>query len=183
MNTGRSMLFRALVPLLVVAQIIALAALGPVASSAEQPSAPITAPGRSEAGDMNPRHSYTLNGVHAVDGRQGVAWTGDGYCISGSTTLSRYDDAWNLTTTAEAPFSGFSDEVNHIGDIDVYDGKLYAGVEYFMDGEASSIQIAVYDAETLELIRTYAFDGTDLVEVDTSFLKEGENERVENTEE
>ena len=159
MNTGRSMLFRALVPLLVVAQIIALAALGPVASSAEQPSAPITAPGRSEAGDMNPRHSYTLNGVHAVDGRQGVAWTGDGYCISGSTTLSRYDDAWNLTTTAEAPFSGFSDEVNHIGDIDVYDGKLYAGVEYFMDGEASSIQIAVYDAETLELIRTYAFDG------------------------
>ena len=159
MNAGRRMLSRALMPLVLAAQIIVLAALGPVAASAGQPPAPVTVPGRAEADDLNPLHAYTLDGVHAVDGRQGVAWAGDGYCVSGSTTLSRYDEAWNLTATAEAPFSGFADEVNHIGDIDVYNGEVYAGVEYFMDGEARSIQIAVYDAGTLELARTYAFDG------------------------
>ncbi len=48
--------------------------------------------------------------------------------------------------------------VNHIGDIDVCNGGLYAGVEYFMDGEASNIRIAVYDAQTLEFVRSFPFD-------------------------
>ena len=40
----------------------------------------------------------------------------------------------------------------------ICDGEIYAGVEYFMDGAASNIQMAVYDAETLKLARTYMFD-------------------------
>ena len=119
--------------------------------------APVTVPGRPEEEACGPGFSYGLREVHQVDGRQGVAWE-DGICyISGSGSLSKYDADWNLIATARDPFSGFADEVNHIGDIDVYNGELYAGVEYFMDGEAKNIQIAVYDARTLELARTWPF--------------------------
>ncbi len=144
---------------LLAAQAILPAISGIGAAKAEQPSVPVTVPGRPETDETRPLYAYSLNGVHAVDGRQGVAWEGGRYYISGSATLSRYDSGWNLIASADAPFSGFSAEVNHIGDIDVLDGKLYAGVEYFMDGEAGNIQIAVYDAETLELIRTFPLDG------------------------
>ncbi|SEP74303.1 LD-carboxypeptidase LdcB, LAS superfamily [Lachnospiraceae bacterium NE2001] len=121
--------------------------------------APVTVEGRpEEAGSLVPDHTYTLGDVHQVDGRQGVAYGDDCYYISGSTTLTKYDSEWNLVSEAEDPFAGFEDEVNHIGDIDVYDGKIYAGVEYFMDGESKNIQIAVYDAESFQLENTYDFD-------------------------
>ena len=42
-------------------------------------------------------------------------------------------------------------------DIDVYNNELYLGVEYFMDGEGKNIQVAVYDADTLELKRVFPF--------------------------
>ena len=121
--------------------------------------APVTVTGRPEESVSRPEFAYDLSGAHEVDGRQGVAWEDSCFYISGSTTLTKYDADWNLIAAAENPFSGFSDEVNHIGDIDVYNGELYAGVEFFMDGEAKNIQIAVYDALTLELTRTYPFAG------------------------
>ena len=150
--------FCVFITLLLVAQAGPLTASGMALAEGQQPPAPVTVPGRVEAGDLSPRHTYALNGVHAVDGRQGIAWYEGGYIVSGSATLSRYDGEWNLAATATDPFSGFADEVNHIGDIDVYNGEIYAGVEYFMDGEARNIQIAVYDAQRLELTRTYAFE-------------------------
>ena len=101
---------------------------------------------------------YELASSHAVDGRQGIAWEDGLYYVSGSTTLSVYDADWERIRTAADPFGGFDAEVNHIGDIDVHEGEIYAGVEYFMDGAASNIQMAVYDAETLELKRTFMFD-------------------------
>lgn len=108
-----------------------------------------------------PAHAYELSEVHEVDGRQGVAAEGDFVWVSGSTTLSRYDADWNLLATNEEPFSrGYEHEVNHIGDIDTYGGKLYCGVELFVDGEASNIQVAVYDGQTLELERTFDFDSS-----------------------
>ena len=119
--------------------------------------APVTVTGRPEESVSGPEYAYDLSGAHEVDGRQGVAWEDSCFYISGSTTLTKYDADWNLIAAAENPFSGFSDEVNHIDDIDVYNGELYAGVEFFMDGEAKNIQIAVYDALTLELTRTYPF--------------------------
>ena len=121
--------------------------------------APVTVKGRIEEDDdsMVPVHLYELKEVHEVDGRQGIAYENGRYYVSGSTTLSVYDSEWKMIGSAEAPFSGFKDEVNHIGDIDVYNNEIYAGVEYFMDGEAKNIQIAVYDAETFEMLRTYPF--------------------------
>ena len=121
--------------------------------------APVTVEGRpEEEGVLAPENRYSLAGVHEVDGRQGVAYGDECYYISGSTTLTRYDSEWNKVSEAEDPFAGFENEVNHIGDIDVYDGKIYAGVEYFMDGESKNIQIAVYDAESYQLVNTYSFD-------------------------
>ena len=103
-------------------------------------------------------YTYTLDSSHEVDGRQGIAWEDGLYYVSGSTTLSIYDANWNQISTETEPFVAFDAEVNHIGDIDVYHGEIYAGVEYFMDGAASNIQMAVYDATTLKLARTFMFD-------------------------
>lgn len=105
-----------------------------------------------------PPATYKLTGSVEVDGRQGVAAEGNLRWVSGSTTLSRYDADWHLQTTNDDPFSkGYDLEVNHIGDIDVYKGEVYCGVELFVDGVATNIQIAVYDGETLELTRTFNF--------------------------
>ena len=109
-------------------------------------------------GELTER-SYTLKTSYRVDGRQGVAYGGGYYIVSGSTTLTRYDENFNEVATNKSPFSeGYVNEVNHIGDIDVYDNEIYCGVELFLDGVASNIQIAVYDAETLLLKRTFNFD-------------------------
>ena len=124
-----------------------LAALLLLTSASLAESAPVTVMGRPEETISGPGYVYDLTAVHEVDGRQGVAWD-NGFFISGSTTLTKYDVDWKLIAAAEEPFSGFTDEVNHLGDIDVYNGEIYAGVEYFMDGEAKNIQIAVYDAQT-----------------------------------
>ena len=111
-----------------------------------------------EEEDMLPEASYSLKDVAKVDGRQGIAWYDGEYYVSGSTTLSHYDKDWKLVSSSDDLFGEFDKEVNHIGDIDVYDGKIYAGVEYFMDGEAKNIQIAVYDAENYKLLNTWLFD-------------------------
>ena len=101
--------------------------------------------------------SYELESAHEVNGRQGVCVEGDFYWVSGSTTLTKYDRDWNAVKENTEPFKGFELEVNHIGDIDVYDNELYVGVEYFMDGEGKNIQVAVYDCDTLELKRVFPF--------------------------
>lgn len=102
---------------------------------------------------------YTLACYHEVNGRQGVACEGDYYYVSGSTTLTKYDKNWNIVAQNDKPFAeGYELEVNHIGDIDVYNGEIYCGVELFLDGVASNIQIAVYDSETLTLKRTFPFE-------------------------
>ena len=144
---------------LVLILLAALAVL-PAASAETRPAAPVTVPGRAEAdaARMLPAAAYTLVDAHAVDGRQGVACEDGQFWVSGSTTLSRYDADWSLAAVNDHPFDALESGVNHIGDIDVYRGELYAGVEYFMDGEASNIQIAVYDARSLEFVRAFPFD-------------------------
>ena len=107
---------------------------------------------------MLPANSYELAGSVEVNGRQGVCCEGD-YCwVSGSTTLTKYDQNWNVVAQNLKPFEGYDIEVNHIGDIDVWQNELYVGVEYFMDGVGKNIQIAVYDGDTLQLKRTFPFE-------------------------
>lgn len=101
--------------------------------------------------------SYKLVEIHPVAGRQGVCTEKGSYWVSGSSTLEKYDSNWNLVAENTEPFKGYDLEVNHIGDIDVYNNELYLGVEYFMDGEGKNIQVAVYDGDTLELKRVFPF--------------------------
>ena len=107
---------------------------------------------------MSASFRYTRSDVHEVKGRQGVCSDGEYYWVSGSGTLAKYDRGWNLLAVNEDPFQGYDMEVNHIGDIDVYQNELYIGAEYFMDGAGTNIQIAVYDGDTLELKRTFPFE-------------------------
>ena len=109
--------------------------------------------------EINNQYStnYKLNKVYEVNGRQGIAWSEDYYYVSGSTTLTKYDKKFNIIKENNDPFKGIDLLVNHIGDIDCYNNELYLGVEYFMDGVGTNIQVAVYDCETLELKRVFPF--------------------------
>ena len=102
-------------------------------------------------------YEYSLAAVHSVNGRQGVCTDGEHYWVSGSASLTKYDRDWNVIGENTDPFEGDELEVNHIGDIDVYNNELYLGVEYFMDGEGKNIQVAVYDGDTLKLKRVFPF--------------------------
>lgn len=129
-------------------------------SASDKYPAPVTVFGRYESDPlkMAPNYSYSLSKVHEVDGRQGIAWEKGVYYVSGSTTLSTYDSDWKRLALNDSPFDGYEKEVNHIGDIDVYEGEIYAGVEHFLDGEAKNIQIAIYDTQTLKMKRTFSFE-------------------------
>jgi len=123
-------------------------------STATQPPAETT---NSTATTPAQPAQYDLTAVHPVNGRQGVCTENSTYWVSGSTTLTKYDSDWNIIAENIDPFKGYTLEVNHIGDIDVYNNELYLGVEYFMDGEGKNIQVAVYDGDTLELKRVFPF--------------------------
>lgn len=92
---------------------------------------------------------YRLERVFEVEGRQGVAADNGFYYISSSTALYKYSKDGSLVQKNENPFTGLELEANHFGDIDVYNGEIYTGVEIFIDGVGVNIQVAVYDAETL----------------------------------
>ena len=102
--------------------------------------------------------SYVLNRSVEVNGRQGICYENGYYWVSGSKTLTKYDKDWNIVAENNDPFKGYEIEVNHIGDIDVYNNELYIGAEYFMDGVGTNIQIAIYDGDSLELKRTFPFE-------------------------
>ncbi|WP_185145270.1 hypothetical protein [Apibacter muscae] len=93
---------------------------------------------------------YTLKKVIPVEGRQGIAVDKDYYYVSSSTALYKYDKQGSLITKNEKPFENFEKKVNHFGDIDIHNGEIYTGVEYFNSGNVENIQIAVYDAKDLK---------------------------------
>ena len=156
---------KTIVSLFLIMAIICLTACSKKEESKEENKTniplPVNVVGRAEEElKLKTNYTYELLESREVDGRQGIAYENNKYYVSGSTTLSVYDNNWKVITRTDKPFEGFKDEVNHIGDIDVYNHEIYAGVEYFMDGEAKNIQIAIYDADTLQLKRTYNFDSS-----------------------
>ena len=89
--------------------------------------------------------------VYETEGRQGVAWADGMVYVSGSKSLAVYDKDRNKIASNEKPFKAITEKVNHIGDIDVYNGEIYAGVESFAKGNSKNLLLAVFDAKTLEL--------------------------------
>ncbi len=111
-----------------------------------------------------------------VEGRQGIAADSNFYYVSGSKALYKYDKSGKLILKNDSPFIEFSAEVNHLGDIDISGGGIYSGVEWFEDGKGRNIQIAVYSAETLKLIRTIDwFEKSGQVEVSGITVDEKNN--------
>lgn len=47
---------------------------------------------------------------------------------------------------------------NHFGDIDIFNGEIYCGVEKFEYGRGQNIAIAVYDAKTLKWKRDFNWE-------------------------
>jgi hypothetical protein len=97
---------------------------------------------------------YRLVRVLEVAGRQGIATDGERYFNSGSTALYVYSKEGELLAENTEPFVDLVKPANHIGDISVHDGELFAGIEWFEDGRGTDIQIAIYDAGTLEFKRS-----------------------------
>jgi hypothetical protein len=109
---------------------------------------------------------YELARVIEVAGRQGVATDGERYYVSGSTAFYVYSKDGELLASNEEPFVDLEKPANHIGDISVHDGELFAGVEWFVDGRGQDIQIAVYDTATLRYKKSISWDpGSGQVEV------------------
>ncbi len=102
------------------------------------------------AGAQHLGSDYVLKGVMPVAGRQGIAADDDFYYVSSSTALFKYDKDGTLVLENKKPFTQLKLEANHFGDIDVWNGEIFTGIEFFVDGAGKNIQVAVYDAETLE---------------------------------
>ena len=98
--------------------------------------------------------TYQLLRVFEVAGRQGIATDGERYFVSDSAALYVYSKDGEQLAANEAPFADLEMAANHIGDISIHDGELFAGLEWFEDGHSSDIQIAVYDADTLRYERS-----------------------------
>ena len=109
-------------------------------------------------GGVDSPSSYELLRVIEVEGRQGIATDGETYFVSSSTALYRYSKTGELLSKNESALIGLPQEANHIGDIDVYNDEIYAGIEQFMDGQGQNIQIAIYDANTLEYRRSMPWE-------------------------
>lgn len=103
---------------------------------------------------------YRLKKIIPVAGRQGIAVDDNYYYVSSSTALFKYDKEGKLIAKNEDPFKGLAKAANHFGDIDIHDGKLYTGIEWFVDGVGKDIQIATYDAATLKYDKSINFDPT-----------------------
>jgi len=111
----------------------------------------------SKKSDDSSVYTYRLKRVFEVKGRQGIATDGQYYYVSGSKALYKYSKDVKLLLKNEKPFIHFDKPVNHIGDIDIYNGEIFAGCETFIDGRVINIQIAIYDSKTLRYKRSIDF--------------------------
>jgi hypothetical protein len=107
---------------------------------------------------QTPPERFQLLRILEVEGRQGVATDGEHYYVSSSTALYRYDKQGKLLLSYTGAVEDLPVAANHIGDISVHAGEIYAGVEFFEDGRSRDIQIAIYDAATLQYKRAIPWE-------------------------
>lgn len=111
---------------------------------------------------------YRLKKVVEVPGRQGIAADKDFFYVSDTRGLYKFDHNWNLVqkrVQTKDKNGKFKDPLfnnpdpakggaNHFGDIDVFDGKIYTGNEYFNLGRGVNISVDIYDANTLQYVES-----------------------------
>lgn len=102
-----------------------------------------------------PLPTATISSDVAVDAafRQGIAKADAGWILSNDLTLFATDDAFAVTTKNEQaiPPELLAQEFDHIGDIDVEGGVIYAPLEQG-DYDTMRQMMVRYDAATLELL-------------------------------
>lgn len=103
---------------------------------------------------QHPGRNYRLKKIIPVEGRQGVAVDSGYYYVSDTKVLYKYDKEGRIVARNDHPFM-HPDRANHFGDIDVYDGEIYCGIERFEYGRGYNIAISVYDAATLQWKRDF----------------------------
>lgn len=92
---------------------------------------------------------YRLKKVIPVAGRQGIAIDKDYYYVSDTKVLYKYDKEGKMIMKNDQPFQ-HPEIANHFGDIDIYNGEIYCGLEKFEYGRGQNIAVSVYDANTLK---------------------------------
>lgn len=100
---------------------------------------------------------YQLKKVIPIEGRQGIAIDSNYYYISDSKVLYKYDKQGKLIMKNDHPFKN-AELRNHFGDIDIWNGELYCGIEKFEYGRGQNIAISIYDAKTLKWKRDIQFE-------------------------
>lgn len=109
--------------------------------------------------------SYRLKKVIPVAGRQGIAIDKDYYYVSDTRALYKYDKNGNMVMKNLQPFQN-PEIANHFGDIDIFNGEIYCGIEKFEYGRGQNIAVSVYDAKTLTWKRDINWEpGSGQVEV------------------
>jgi hypothetical protein len=109
--------------------------------------------------------TYRLRKVIPVLGRQGIAIDKEYYYVSDTKALYKYDKKGNLVMKNLQPFQN-PEIANHFGDIDIFNGEIYCGIEKFEYGRGQNIAISVYDAKTLTWKRDINWEpGSGQVEV------------------
>lgn len=87
-------------------------------------------------------------GVH-----QGVAFDGEYYYVSDTNGLKKYTQNWMLVAENLDPCGDVGGGVNHVGDIHVQDGILYAPIEFFSGPSTFNYQkIAKFNSDDLTFI-------------------------------
>lgn len=93
--------------------------------------------------------NYRLKAVLSVEGRQGIAIDSSYYYVSDTRAIYKYDKQGHLVDKNTQPFQ-HPEVANHFGDIDVWNGEIYCGIEKFEYGRGYNIAVSIYDANTLQ---------------------------------
>ena len=93
-----------------------------------------------------------------VKSHQGYATDGTNHYTFDNTTIYKWaaDQKWSLMLSNNAPFAGL-DGLNHFGDGDYFEGKLYIVAEFWGGCEHYTNQsITVFDAATLRRLEVHS---------------------------
>jgi hypothetical protein len=95
-----------------------------------------------------------------LDSHQGVCWDGTHYYTTDDNAIYKWNSSWTLVDSNTDPIGdaaiGGSPTVNHLGDPDVRDGRLYIPLEcYPASGGLYNAHIVVFDPSDLSFIEDF----------------------------
>jgi hypothetical protein len=92
-----------------------------------------------------------------LNAHQGICSDGTYYYVTDTNAIKKYDLSWSLVTSNSDPIGDTAlATVNHCGDLDVHDGKLYIPIEFFSAPSTHSNEyIAVFNASDLSFIQAF----------------------------